>query len=191
MSKKEAPLPKSKPPKSSGAVRSPKASLKNKPVVEIKRHSFGLISLYAMISLGAVAFFLVFYLYLSGAERALLVSVSYIVVVALIVLFIFIAHVYNGNSLTITHVEVRQITQEAIFVNKSSVLSLANIEDVTIIKRGFFAHVFNFGTLNIETAGEQENFKFKYCPQPELFERKLMKMREKYLHTMQQDQLLR
>ena len=88
--------------------------------------------------------------------------------------------------MSVTQMEVRQVTREALFVSKSSVLGLANIEDVTVVRDGIFAHIFN-----IETAGEQDNFKFKYCPRPGYFGHEVMKLREEYLRAMQQDQLLR
>ena len=56
---------------------------------------------------------------------------------------------------------------------------------------GLFAHAFDYGTLNIETAGEQENFMFKYCPKPEECARTLMSLREEYLKATKQDQVLR
>ena len=91
----------------------------------------------------------------------------------------------------INQTEVRQITQQTLFFTKTSVLGLANIEDVTAIRKGVFAHLLDYGTLNIETAGEQENFKFKYCPDPDRFVGLLMQAREKYLVESNQDQVLR
>ncbi|MYB40544.1 PH domain-containing protein [Candidatus Saccharibacteria bacterium] len=168
----------------------------HQPVLEVKRHWFGLVSIYSLMTAGLVAVCLLIILvgdFWHASAGA--VAVSILALVALIyvvfVLFVFIGRIYNSNLLVIDRMEVRQVAREALFMTKSSVLGLANVEDVTTVRNGVFAHIFNYGTLNIETAGEQENFKFRYCPNPEECARTLMQLREDYLHETKQDQYLR
>lgn len=162
-------------------------------VVEIQRHWFGLFTLQFLISLGGLiswSYILAFGGFWQD-NKALVILISLFLIVLILILFIFIKKVYKANYLIINKLEVRQIKKEALFSTKLSTLGLANIEDVTIVRKGIFAHMFNYGTLNIETAGEQENFKFRYCPNPVEFERKLMDLREDYLKETNSDQVLR
>ncbi len=168
-------------------------TLDNQSMLEIKRHWFGLISLYVLMGFGILAvIFLISFINGSWQDNPIVFSVAILFIIVIVcVLFVLIGKIYKSNILTISQIEVRQITREALFLTKTSVLGLANIEDVTTVRNGFFAHVFNYGTLNIETAGEQENFMFRYCPKPEECARSLMRMREDYLNETKQDQVLR
>ena len=168
----------------------------HQPVLEIKRHWFGLVSIYSLMTAGLAAVCLLIILigdfwHASVAAAAVSVLALIALVYVVFVLFVFIGRIYNSNLLVINRLEVRQVAREALFMTKSSVLGLANVEDVTTVRNGVFAHVFNYGTLNIETAGEQENFKFRYCPNPEECARTLMRLREDYLNETKQDQYLR
>jgi len=74
--------------------------------------------------------------------------------------------VYRKSKLTVTDKNVVQIIQNGLLNRKVSQLSLANVEDVTSEQKGIFSNLFSYGVLNIETAGEQTNFYFNYCPNP-------------------------
>lgn len=161
-------------------------------VAEVRRHWFGLISVYILTCL---TLFLVLFVIKNqflqdiGFWDSLVFGV--LLIFSLLVIFFLIAKIYASNKLTISAVDVRQMTRDALFSTKSSVLGLANIEDVTVVRKGVFAHIFNYGTLNIETAGEQVNFQFIYCPQPEKHKQLLMQARQKYLEEANVDQTLR
>ena len=174
-------------------VKLSKKALTNQPIIEIKRHWYGLISLYFLMGFGILIVVLFFsFIDISLPDKSILLFTAVLFLTAITyVLAVFIAKIYNGNILTVSPIEVRQLTREALFFTKSSVLGLANVEDVTIVRNGLFAHAFDYGTLNIETAGEQENFMFKYCPKPEECARTLMSLREEYLKATKQDQVLR
>ena len=51
-----------------------------------------------------------------------------------------------------------------LFTRQVSQLNLAKVQDVSADQIGVFAHMFNYGTLEVETAGEAANFKFLYTP---------------------------
>ncbi|MEX0932149.1 MAG: PH domain-containing protein [Candidatus Saccharimonadales bacterium] len=74
--------------------------------------------------------------------------------------------VYLYNKIVITNESVVQVLQHSLFSRKISQLSLARVEDVTVRQQNFIAHLFNYGTLNIETAGEQINFVFPWAKEP-------------------------
>ena len=178
---------------SAGRDRQSVEPLSNQPVLEVRRHWFGLASVYVLMGLGLLAIVLIFPVGDGSDQGGNLVAILALAmaVCILLVLSIFIAKVYMGNILLISQMEVKQISREALFLTKSSVLGLANVEDVTTVRKGITAHVFNYGTLNIETAGEQDNFMFRYCPRPEECARTLMELREDYLRRTKQDQFVR
>ncbi len=162
----------------------------SKLVLEIHRHWFGLFSLYALLGFGILSV-LVFILIIDDFWRdnaGVAIILAFFILIALVVLFFSIGYVYRGNIIMISKTNVRQLTRQAIFFNKFSILGLANVEDVTVIREGFFSHLLNYGILNIETAGEQENFTFRYCPRPEECIRILMETREQYLSEVNYDQ---
>ena len=162
----------------------------SKIVLEIHRHWFGLFSLYALLGFG-ILLVLVFILIIDDFWRdnaGVTIISAFFILITLVVLFFSIGYVYRGNIIMISKTNVRQLTRQAIFFNKFSILGLANVEDVTVIREGFFSHFLNYGVLNIETAGEQENFTFRYCPRPEECTRILMETREQYLSEVNYDQ---
>jgi hypothetical protein len=60
---------------------------------------------------------------------------------------------------------------------------MANIENVSSDQMGLFAHLFGFGSLEIETAGEQPNkFFFRYCPTPDKYAHILLEARERFIN---------
>jgi hypothetical protein len=75
------------------------------------------------------------------------------------------------------------VTQGSLFGAQVSALSFENLEDVTVSQRGILPHMFNYGTLNAETAGERSKFLFTYCPDPVEYARKIIDAKEKYLAT--------
>lgn len=156
------------------------AALNPKVLAETKRHVFGLIAHLSLFVAGLVMACVL-------AVSSQLVPESWIIfiilaaVIATTILFRIYVRVYYDNQLIITDINVQQVTRRALFSGKRSVLGLANIEDVTIIRRCVFCYFFDYGVLNIETAGEQDNFLFPYCPQPDQYVKILMGARERYI----------
>lgn len=86
---------------------------------------------------------------------------------ALIELIVYlIIRTYFRNVLILTNESIVQRLVLTPFSNNISQLDLGRIEDVTVKQNGFFATIFNFGTLMVETAGEQANFIFKFARKP-------------------------
>jgi hypothetical protein len=102
--------------------------------------------------------------------------------VGLVVLgFVFVAHkVYWGNSWVVTSDSITQITQTSLFNKQSSQLSLGNLEDVTAEQDGILPHMFNYGRLRVETAGERSKFLFPFCPNPSYYAKQILAARETF-----------
>ncbi len=84
---------------------------------------------------------------------------------SLVTMFIGI-YIYRASVLFVTSEKIAQVLYKTIFNRKISQISLGEIQDVTVTQNGFIPRVFNFGTLVVETAGEQNNYLFEYVPFP-------------------------
>ena len=66
----------------------------------------------------------------------------------------------------VTSDKIAQVLYRTIFDRKISQLSIGDVQDVTVTQRGVLARMFNYGTIVIETAGEQQNYTFTFVPDP-------------------------
>lgn len=160
-------------------------------VADVRRHPFGLFIIYLQFFVGiGIAFFLIFALLpsvfelISVDENTVKLFLVILAVFALVfgVLFLILAsRIYQGSQLIITDVNVTQVLQVGLFNRKVSELSMGNVEDVTAEQRGILQTFFNYGTLVVETAGEQNNFIFIYCPNPNAYAKAMLDARQRYL----------
>jgi uncharacterized membrane protein YdbT with pleckstrin-like domain len=73
-----------------------------------------------------------------------------------------------------------EINQYNIFSRKISEMGLDKIQDVSASQRGIFATMFNFGNIDLETAGELPNFNLEYVGDPNAVSKKIMEVEEEY-----------
>lgn len=164
-------------------------------ITVIHKHPIGLVSLYLGAFIGVVgAFGLVFFLIpqlVSAEQRSqvnLFVSVVLVLATMLLAIGVIVAtYVYRQSKIIITNKNVTQVIQRSLFSRKVSELSMSNVEDVTAEKNGIIAAIFNFGRLNIETAGEVENFIFDYCPRPNQYGRIILDARQRYADSIREN----
>lgn len=160
-------------------------------IADIRRHPFGLFLLYAQVfvalalSLGLIVVLLPSlsdFINVSSATVNAIASVVWLLVIVLGLLFTVLAtRIYRGNQLIVSDKNVTQVLQIGLFDRKVSELSLGNVEDVTAQQRGIFPTIFNYGILRIETAGEQNNFTFTYCPNPNAYAKALLDARMAFI----------
>ncbi|MDQ5972540.1 MAG: hypothetical protein QG553_699 [Patescibacteria group bacterium] len=158
---------------------------------EVRRHTFGLIVVYGQVGIGFLAgsFMLMFLApimfpneQLSQLRLFLSVVIGLIAIAVWMVLMLY-TYIYRQSKLIISNKNLTQVLQHGLFNRKVSELSLANVEDVTAKQRGILASIFGFGNLIVETAGEQANFDFKYCPRPNFYGKVVLDARQKYLDS--------
>lgn len=160
-------------------------------IADIHRHPFGIVSTYIFGLIGFAAACGVILLltsklipegssYNPGMVAAALIG---IVLVMMVLGLGVTTMIYWQNRWVVTSDSVTQITQRSLFDRQISQLSLSNLEDVTAEQRGIIQSLFNFGTLRVETAGERSKFYFLYCPDPNLYARKILMAREVYLQN--------
>lgn len=159
-------------------------------VADVRRHPIGLFVIYLQTIVGlGIAFLLIFLLLptfvetlsVSGATgKSVLTLFAFFTALFAVIFLILAVRIYRGNQLIITDSNVTQVLQVGLFNRKVSELSMHNVEDVTAKQHGILQTFLNFGTLNIETAGEQNNFTFVYCPNPNAYAKAILDSRQLY-----------
>ncbi len=155
----------------------------------IKRHPFGIIKIYIQAAVGlagamALIAFVLPDLVQSDSNTGLYVAmlIGVLVIGAIMLIILMIATViYYQSKIVVTTKTITQTLQLSLFSKKTSQLAVTSIEDVTSNKKGFFSTVFNFGRLMVETAGEQENFHFDYCPHPDHYAKLILDTRQQFM----------
>ncbi len=160
-------------------------------VADVRRHWFGLfvvyLQLFIALGLSLVLIFgllpgIIESLNLNQAAANAIASLFGLFVVSFGFIFMILAtRIYRGNQLIISDKNVTQVLQIGLFDRKVSELSMANVEDVTAQQKGIFPTLFNYGILRIETAGEQNNFIFPYCPNPNAYAKAILDSRLEFI----------
>lgn len=165
-------------------------------VADIRRHPFGLFLIYFQVFLAlmlgiflATAFIPTLSDLLGTSRSTAGAVVVAFIMFSLIFALIFVVlatRIYKGNQLIVSDKNVTQVLQIGLFDRKISELGMANIEDVTAQQSGIFPTLFNYGTLRIETAGEQNNFIFVYTPNPNAYAKAILDARLEFIGKQQQ-----
>jgi hypothetical protein len=95
--------------------------------------------------------------YIDGLEDSLLVSLYdsffYCSNILLLVSFLLYFHNYYLSLQIVTSQRIIDIDQKGLFSREVNEMPLANIEDVSYKQDGFWATIFNFGNVILQTAG--------------------------------------
>jgi hypothetical protein len=148
-------------------------------VCEIRKHPFGLLLIYLPGGLISIVLFLAMValplgvsdsaLNLTvntGAIRSIFIIIGLVLVLLSILMTAISAFLYQNNVVLVTNEKVAQQEYKSIFNKKISQLTIGDVQDVTVVQRGLFARIFGYGTLIVETAGEQNNYMFTYSVDP-------------------------
>lgn len=145
-------------------------------LAEIRKHPFGLFIILASGLFIALTVFAATVAFASssflesvgfgGTSNSVVVFVGFIFAVIVAVGTLIFAELYRNNVVYVTNEKIAQILYITLFNRKISQLNIGDVQDVTVSQRGIFQHLFNFGTLVVETAGEQQNYTFTYTPKP-------------------------
>lgn len=144
-------------------------------LAEIRKHPFGLYLIYLsgiFVSLLILAVLLGLS-YVAGQSNSdnaslqgLMILGGVVISVAVLGVTFIAGYLYNSNVIIVTNEKLAQVLYASLFNRKISQLSIGDVQDVTVQQNGIFPHWFNYGTIVIETAGEQQNYTFTYAPNP-------------------------
>lgn len=158
-------------------------------VCVLKRHPIGILIVYfgAFIAVALAAALLYFVMpalrdsYGSSQATTMVLLGGGILLAGLLLMLLITTIVYWQNEWVVTTDSITQISQNGLFGRQVSQFSLENLEDVTVAQDGILPHMFNYGTLKVETAGERSKFIFLYCPNPNQCAREILDTHEKFL----------
>ena len=159
-------------------------------LAEIFKHPLGIILLYIQTVIGltvaiGLAYFLLPVVVTDTDDAFFYGSLFAVVCVVIASLVMVIAtFIFRQNRMILTDRNITQILQFGLFNRKVSQLNMNNVEDVTAVQNGVLPTIFNYGTLKIETAGEQVNFHFTFCPNAGYYAKVILDAREKILGQM-------
>lgn len=86
--------------------------------------------------------------------------------------------IFRGNILVFTNIHLVQVERLALFQRRVSQLSFLRVEDVTGRKTGILQTIFDYGNVEVQSAGEQEKFIFRNAPHPELLADEALQIHE-------------
>lgn len=144
-------------------------------LAEIRKHPFGLfiiiftgifVALMLLIGVVAVATSSFLETLGFGNANAIVVFVGFLLSLFVILVTGINAHLYRNNVVFVTNEKLAQILFITLFNRKLSQLSIGDIQDVTVQQNGFIPNLVGYGTLVVETAGEQQNYTFTFVPTP-------------------------
>ncbi|MCE7936229.1 PH domain-containing protein [Candidatus Saccharibacteria bacterium CPR2] len=159
---------------------------------DVKRHPIGLLGIYFA---GAFIFLfdlIVLFLMARNQEAiglnlenssAIIVVIASIFAILTVLATTIAAMIYKVNELIVTNESIILIYQAGLFNRKISQLGLEKIEDVTSQQTGILPHMFNYGTITIETAGEMSNFVFPYAPSPNITAKQIIEANEQFIRN--------
>ena len=91
---------------------------------------------------------------------------------------------YYLNTWIVTSFRIIDADQVGLFKRTVSELHLANVQDVTTEVKGLLPTMLNYGNVLVQTAGEEDLFRFENAPHPEHVKEEIMKLveveKEKY-----------
>lgn len=161
-------------------------------VTEIRKHPIGL--MFIFVSGGLVSLVLLFLAGLSASinmeslvgdasssVRLILGLMFFLLFIGTVVATLISAWLYKSNVIFLTSEKIAQVLYVSLFNRKVSQLSIGDVQDVTVGQKGILAHMFNYGTLVIETAGEQSNYSFNYVPDPYVVSKQIVGAHEENL----------
>ncbi len=145
-------------------------------MLEIRKHPFGLF-LRIVTGFLIMLFFLIMAVLLSsnfqgstvgndGSFNWAIFGVAVLLSALTGIGILLVVIVYINDVIFVTSEKIAQVLYKNIITRKVSQLNIGDVQDVTVNQNGIFARIFNYGTLVIETAGEQNNYIFTYVPYP-------------------------
>ena len=147
-------------------------------VTEVRKHWFGLLLLW-FVGLLATVVVAVVPLLLAGQSgffegggvstdgfSAALVAIGLLLGGLSFLATFLVAIMYTKNVIFVTTDKIAQVKYSGLIHRKISQLGIGDVQDVTVNQNTIPSRIFNYGTLIIETAGEQNNYTFTYVPKP-------------------------
>jgi hypothetical protein len=118
-----------------------------------------------------------------GQPMAGLINILVQAYILFLVTSLFIIWVlYYLNMYIVTNERIVDVDQKGLFNHMVAELNMEKIEDVTSETRGILGHIFDYGSVYIQTAGTRERFDFKNVPNPGHITKLILELYERATH---------
>ena len=152
----------------------------------IYRHWIELVPV--IISSGVTLLVAIGLIYVSSrySDQLILLPAGVITLAAMVLALLSIAillvgyYIYRQNKLILTDMHLIQVVQRGLFSRSVAQLSMLRVQDVSAVRKGLFATLLDYGTIEVETAGEVDNFVFNVAPHPQQLADECLAVQEKY-----------
>lgn len=94
-------------------------------------------------------------------------AIFIVLIIISLVLYLRSYACYKNTALLITDTRIVDFHQKGLFFKEVSEIIFENIEDISYNKKGIAASLFNYGTLEIQTAAQKFNIEVKGLPSPD------------------------
>jgi len=155
----------------------------------VKRHWIGMAYILVSALVGLLAVVAVAVLAMGDIKNAtssdsfkLIAGLGIIVLGIVGFMTLLIIYVYRRSQIILTDKSLVTIVQRGLFNRKVSRLSMSNVEDVSCEQKGLLPTIFNYGTLTVQTAGQEDNFIFPFCPRPNHYAEEMLQARQRYVN---------
>jgi PH (Pleckstrin Homology) domain-containing protein len=145
-------------------------------ILDIRRHPIGLVSIWAVAFILAIIIVGAWWFALShpGSPKPIVPASSVGSVsgftaglLLLISLFAWAATViYRGNIFILTNESIIQRVQNSLISQEEKTINLENIKDARFTQHGFLQYLIGYGTIELTTEGDQNNYNFKLVAKP-------------------------
>lgn len=165
-------------------------------IVEIRKHPFGLALIYtAGFLIAAVILSITLFLSTYGDVLDAVASLDFdtgifagavlalggLLTIMCVIATLINGMIYRNSVIFVTSEKLAQVLYITIFNRKISQLNIGNIQDVTVNQAGVLSRIFHYGTLVVETAGEQQNYTFTFVPSPYQYSKAIIGAHERYV----------
>lgn len=160
-------------------------------VVEVvRRHAVGIVGIYAQMVIVVCAIFAMAILAnndtfgrIPQSYKGLIMGGAVLLSGLILIPLLVQRFVYKQCRIIVTDKSLVTVVQKSLFNKKTSRLSMSNVEDVSAEQKGILASILGYGTLTIQTAGEEDNFIFPLCPRPNDIADQILQARQAYART--------
>ncbi|MEI7818685.1 MAG: PH domain-containing protein [bacterium] len=111
------------------------------------------------------------------------------------ILFVFLSifmwmasiFIWRQNMMVLTNENVVDIDQSGLFQKRISTLRLSRVQDISVKVKGPIQTIFRYGTVTIQSAGENKLFEFDYVPDPYEVKSYMVKLFEEFVDHKPQE----
>lgn len=156
-------------------------------VIHLRRHWFIFFNIFLFFTVLFLIPVVIYYFFAADLPGIYNRPIVYPLALIGVFTYYLITLVFAFTFWTTTYLDVWTITTERIinreqnglFNRVVSELDLYRVQDVTAEQKGFFATIFHYGNVYIQSAGEKERFVFEQVPNPYSVAKMIQRLDEK------------